>query len=122
MATDETRSAAATPPDDDGREGDSSGSTRRAFTVDIFGRRYKIESEHEPETIRALAKHVDRRMRQISKRAEPGDVVGAAVMAALNIADDYYRTRRALERREKQIAERARRLAERLDRAVESDE
>lgn len=92
---------------------------RRVFTVDIFGRRYKIESEHESETVRALASHVDRRMRKISERTEPGDVLGAAVLAALNIADDYFQTRRALERREREITERTRSLADMLSRAVE---
>lgn len=115
----------ATGSDDPGGPGSrrdeatAGGPARQVFTVDIFGRRYKIESEHEPETVRALASYVDGRMRRISERAEPGDVVGAAVLAALNIADDYYQTRRALERREKEIAERTRSLAETLSRAVE---
>lgn len=93
--------------------------TRRILTVDIFGRRYKIETEHDPETIEELAGHVDRRMRAISGRIEPGDVVGAAVLAALNIADDYYQTRRTLEQRDEEITERTRELVDRIDRALE---
>jgi cell division protein ZapA len=91
---------------------------RQIRTVDIFGRRYKIETEHDPETIRALASYLDRRIRAISQRTDPGDVVGAAVLAALNIADDYYQTRRALEQREEDITERARELVDRIDRAL----
>ncbi len=90
--------------------------------VDIFGRRYNIRSEHDPETIRALAAHVDRRMRQVAERLAPGDVVGIAVLAALNIADETYQTRRAFERRENETIEQTRRLAEQLDAAVESVE
>lgn len=116
MASGNERAGRASRTPDDGGSG---GPERQVFTVDIFGRRYKIESEHEPETVRALARYVDRRMRKISERTEPGDVVGAAVLAALNIADDYYQTRRALERREKEITERTRCLAEMLGRAIE---
>lgn len=116
MASDSDDSRDAGTPDSPAHGG---GTLRRVFTVDISGRRYKIESEHEPETVRALARYVDRRMRQIAGRAGHGDVLGAAVLAALNIADDYFQTRRALERREKEITERTRSLAETLGRAVE---
>ena len=91
-------------------------------TVDIFGRRYNIRSKHDAETIRALAAHVDRRMRQVAERLSPGDVAGIAVLAALNIADETYQTRRAFERREDETIEQTRRLAEQLDAAVESVE
>lgn len=87
-------------------------------TIEILGRRYKIESAHDPNTIRELADWVDRRIRRIHRGADTGDVVGAAVLTALNIADDYFQTRRALERRETEFAERTRRLAAQLTQAI----
>lgn len=87
-------------------------------TIEILGRRYKIESAHDPNTIRELAAWVDRRIRRIHRGTEPGDMVGAAVLTALNIADDYFQTRRALERRETEFAERTRSLAEQLKQAI----
>jgi len=90
------------------------------MVVDIFGRRYNIRGDHDPSTIRALARYVDQRMRQVAEQVAPGDVVGVAVMAALNIADDYYKTRRALEQRENEITEQTRILAEKLVQAIES--
>jgi cell division protein ZapA len=83
-------------------------------SVDIHGRRYNIGGEHDPETIQKLAEYVDRRMRQMADQAESGDDVGIAVLAALNIADDYYRTRKTLERRDNEIEQRAQALSERL--------
>lgn len=88
-------------------------------TVEIFGRRYKIRGESSAETIRALARYVDQRMRQVSEQVGPGDAVRVAVLAALNIADDYYQTRKALERREGEIEEQARELVGQLDRALQ---
>lgn len=88
-------------------------------TIEILGRRYKIESEHDPKTIRELAAWVDERIRRVHRATEPGDAVSAAVLAALNIADDYFQTRRALERREKETVERTRSLAKQLREALE---
>jgi cell division protein ZapA len=88
-------------------------------SVDIYGRRYNIGGEHEPETVRTLAEYVDRRMRQMMDQAKPGDDVGVAVLAALNIADDYYRTRKALERRDDEIEQRSQTLSKRLLSALE---
>lgn len=115
MTTDPHPSAAGPEPE----AAESGASVRQVTTIEILGRRYKIESEHDPETIRELASWVDRRIRRIRKGTEPGDVVGAAVLAALNIADEYFEARRTLERREKEIAERTRGLALRLRQATE---
>lgn len=88
--------------------------------VDIFGRRYNIGGTHDPETLRALARYVDQRMRQVSKQVAPGDIVGVAVMAALNIADDYYKAREHLEQHQTETTETTRRLAQKLASALES--
>ncbi len=87
--------------------------------VDIFGRRYNVRSGHDTETVRALARYVDGRMRQVSEQVAPGDVVSTAVLAALNIADDYYQARKALEQRDQETNERARELAQKLRAARE---
>lgn len=89
-------------------------------TVEIFGRRYNIKGEHDLETIRSLADYVDRRMRQVAERVGAGDALRVAVLAALNIADDYYQQRRALEQREEAVDRRARELAEQLGAALEA--
>jgi len=88
-------------------------------SVDIYGRRYNIGGEHDPETIQKLAEYVDRRIRQMADQAESGDDVGIAVLAALNIADDYYRAQKTLERRENEIEQRVEGLSERLLAALE---
>ncbi|NKB89801.1 MAG: cell division protein ZapA [Acidobacteria bacterium] len=88
-------------------------------SVDIYGRRYNIGGEQEPETVQALAEYVDRRMRQMASQLEPGNDVDAAILAALNIADDYYRTRKALEQRQAEIDERCQSMSKRLLAALE---
>lgn len=88
-------------------------------TVEIFGRRYNIKGDDNPETIRALARYVDRRMRRLAQRVEPGDALRVAVLTALNIAHDYYQQRRALEQQEEEIETQVDTLAAELQRAFE---
>ncbi len=88
-------------------------------TVDILGRSYNIRGEHDPNTIRVLARYVDSRMRQMEERVGPGDALGVAVLAALNIADDYYRTHTALEKQQNEVNERTRDLAQVLGEVLE---
>jgi cell division protein ZapA len=88
-------------------------------TVDILGRSYNIRGEHDPNMIRVLARYVDSRMRQMEERVGPGDALGVAVLAALNIADDYYRTRTALEKHQNEVSERTRDLADELSQDLE---
>ncbi len=84
-------------------------------TVEICGHLYNIRGEDSAETIRVLAGYVDQRMKQVAQQADTSDVGRLAVLAALNITDDLYQTRKTLERRGTEIAEQALELAETLD-------
>ena len=84
-------------------------------TVEICGHLYNIRGEDSAETIRVLAGYVDQRMTQVAKHADTSDVGRLAVLAALNIADDLYQTRKALERRGTEIADQAQELVETLE-------
>lgn len=44
----------------------------------------------DPEYIRMLARFVDDKMRAVSARAHTVDSLRTAILAALNIADDYH--------------------------------
>lgn len=99
--------------------GAAAGDAADSVLVDICGRRYNIRGGYDSETIRVLAEYVDQRMRQVAAQVGPGDALRVAVLTALNIADDYYRTRTALEQREQQVTDMARELAEKLAAALE---
>jgi len=64
----------------------------RVITVEIAGHRYPIRSHLDPEYVSALAAYVDERMRAAA-RETTGDTVKVTVLAALNIADEYFRCR-----------------------------
>jgi cell division protein ZapA len=65
---------------------------QRVVTVEIGGHRYPIRSDLDQEYVAALAAYVDERMRAAARETTQ-DTVRVAVLAALNIADEYFRCR-----------------------------
>ena len=61
--------------------------------VQILGQRYPIRSALDPRYVQELANYVDEKMRAVADQAAPGDSLRLAVVAALNIADEVFRTR-----------------------------
>jgi cell division protein ZapA len=62
-------------------------------TVEIAGQPYPIRSTLEPKYVAELAAYVDQKMRAASDAAPSSDLLGLAVLVALNIADEYFRAR-----------------------------
>lgn len=67
----------------------------RVVSVEIYGQRYPIRSALDPDYVVALAKYVDEKMRAADQETPAGDSVKIAVLAAINIADEYFRCRDA---------------------------
>jgi cell division protein ZapA len=62
-------------------------------TVEIAGQRYPIRSGLDERYITELAAFVDQKMRAAMNAAPESDMLGLAILVALNIADDFYRAR-----------------------------
>lgn len=71
--------------------------TARVITVEIQGQRYQIRSHLDPAYIAELAAFVDARIRAAASEAPSTDSVRLVVLAALNIADEYFRARETTE-------------------------
>ena len=68
-------------------------SDSRVVHVDIQGQRYAIRSALDPKYVADIAAFVDQRMELAGRELATIDTVRIAVIAALNIADDLFRTR-----------------------------
>ncbi len=64
-------------------------------TVEIAGQRYPIRSELDEHYVGELAAYVDQKMRAASDASPTSDMLGLAVLVALNLADEYFRARQA---------------------------
>jgi len=63
----------------------------RVIHVEIHGQRYPIRSALDTQYVAELAAFVDEKMRLAAQECPAGDTVKVAVLAALNIADEYFR-------------------------------
>ena len=93
--------------------------SNQVTTVKIYHQTYQVRSGDDPEYIKRLAQYVDETMTEVFESTSSVDSIKVAVLAALNIADDYYRAQETLERRENEIKQRAQDLSERLLAALE---
>ncbi|MCX7679511.1 MAG: cell division protein ZapA [Spirochaetes bacterium] len=61
--------------------------------VKIFGSTYNIQGDAEPEYIVKLAEYVNEKMKEVSNNLPSGNQLQIAILAALNIADEYFQLR-----------------------------
>ncbi|MDD6879786.1 MAG: cell division protein ZapA [bacterium] len=59
-------------------------------TVKIFGQEYTIMGSKSREHIIKVADYVDQKMKEISQALNSGPLSSIAVLAAVNISDDYF--------------------------------
>jgi cell division protein ZapA len=91
----------------------------RIVSVEIQGMRYPIRSALDAAYIARLASYVDGKMRAASDESPTGDSMKLAVVAALNIADEYFRSREFEESLADEFERRTEDLERLLDRALE---
>ena len=65
----------------------------QVVTVEIAGQPYPIRSTLDAKYVAELAAYVDQKMRSAAEAAPASDLLGLAVLVALNIADEYFRAR-----------------------------
>jgi len=87
----------------------------RVVTVEIHGQRYPIKSTLDSAYVADLAAYVDEKMRLAVKECPSGDTLKVAVLAALNIADEYFRACDDVKDRQSGFVNRAKELERMLD-------
>ena len=62
--------------------------------VTIFGRTYRLRGDGDTEYLKQLADLVDGKMREVEAATGTADTTKIAILASLNIADDYLKAGR----------------------------
>ena len=86
--------------------------------VEIFDQVYNLRGS-DADYILKLAEYVDGKMRAVSEQTATVDSVRLAVLAALNIADEYHLLKRRLETASPEARQRASKLASALDEVLQ---
>jgi cell division protein ZapA len=88
------------------------------ITVEIAGQRYPIRSSLDERYVAELAAYVDAKMHAAAEQAPASDLLGLAVLVALNIADEYFRARGQQSKVDGQLQERTMHLERLVDDAL----
>jgi cell division protein ZapA len=89
------------------------------ITVEIAGQRYPIRSALDERYVTELAAYVDQKMRAAADSAPASDMLGLAVLVALNIADEFFRERGQQQQTQSAVAGDLNERAMRLERIVD---
>ena len=95
-----------------------SGSSSNSVRVEIFDQVYNLRGS-DADYILKLAEYVDAKMRAVSEQTATVDSVRLAVLAALNIADEYHLLKRGVETPSPDVRRRAIKLASALDEVLQ---
>ena len=91
----------------------------RVVHVEVNGQRYPIRSSLDPVYVQELASYVDRKLRIAFDSAPSSDTLGLAILAALNLADEFFRARDSQLQVDGSVAARAGELERIVDQALE---
>ena len=86
--------------------------------VEIYDQTYNLRGS-DPQYVKKLADFVDGRMRTVAQQTATVDSLRLAVLAALNIADEYHILKRKYDDVAGDFDQRARELSGALDQALE---
>jgi cell division protein ZapA len=74
----------------------------RLVEVNIFGQDYTIKTDADKEYIQKIAEYVDKKMDEIVRNTKTVSTLNTAILAALNIADDFFKE---VDKKEELLAE-----------------
>ncbi len=87
--------------------------------VEIFDQGYNLRGT-DPDYILKLAAYVDIKMRAVAEQTHTVDSARLAVLAALNIADEYHLLKRRVEGSSPESSKRTKQLLNALDEVLEA--
>jgi cell division protein ZapA (FtsZ GTPase activity inhibitor) len=71
----------------------------KIIEIEVYGRKYKIrvKGEEDEKYISHLTSYVDQKMQEIAVKSKSTDALKIAVLALLNIADDFFVSQKKLD-------------------------
>ena len=86
--------------------------------IEIYDQEYHVKGSLNSSYLEELARYVDGKMRSIATRSHNVDSLRVAVLAALNIADEYHQMKSKYEATTQQVEQKVVEYNEALDRLL----
>ena len=64
---------------------------KNLIQVEILGREYTVKSDEGEERVKDIAAYVNRKIKEVSESGQTVSTLNLAILAALNIANDYFK-------------------------------
>jgi len=93
---------------------------KRSVTVQIAGVKYALKTDEDDRWVKSVAAYVDSRIRDVQKSSRTPDTQAAAVLTALQIAEELFNVRRQSGELRKKIRDKSQSLLEALARDARS--
>ena len=92
---------------------------KRNVRVDIYDQSYNVSAGDNEAYIRELAAYVDTKMREVAEATRIADSLKVAVLAALNIADEFFTIRSRQQEIEGPLRKRVEKCVSLVEKALE---
>ncbi len=87
---------------------------KRSVTVQIAGVRYALKTDEDDRWVKSVASFVEEKIRDVQKLARTPDTQAAAVLTALQIAEELFRERAGGSELRRKIREKSQSLLDSL--------
>ena len=88
--------------------------------VQIYDREYALRTSGDPERLQELCRLLDERMHEVADAAGAVDTLKAAILTALNLAEELLRAREELKKMDEALSRRSKECVTILDRFLVS--
>ncbi len=82
----------------------------RTFEVKILGQRYKVRSDEKEEYVQGLAEYLNEQLAEVQKNTRTVATHNLAILAALNIADEFFKLKQEKSRLGKEVKDKVRHI------------
>jgi len=88
---------------------------KRTMEISIMGQKFMIKSDSDDDYVTTVAKFVDQRISEVIQNTKSVASLNVAILAAMNIADEYFKFKRDRKDRFGQVEKKVEDLIELID-------
>lgn len=88
---------------------------KRPVEVMIMGQKLKVMSDSEEAYVEEIAKHVDKKIKDVQSRTKSVVSMQVAILAAMNIMDEYFKYKQRCREKNESVARKIEQVIEHID-------
>jgi cell division protein ZapA (FtsZ GTPase activity inhibitor) len=88
---------------------------KRSVTVEVAGQKFQLKTDGDEAYVKSLARYVTEKIDEAKQSARTVTTQSLVILAALNIADDLFQTRRSSSELKRRVRDKSRTILDLLD-------